>query len=122
MIETVRLDVQYVGSIVHRDKSGKLVDMLIRYIYSTKDLKLKISKDESIGEEMEFYCDARMGARPHYGYLGRMNNRKSSFIVAQSKATTQIVPLSSLDAESYALFIVTQVIILYIHMIFNMLG
>ena len=65
MMETVRLDVKYAGSISHRDESGKLVDMLIQYMYSTKDLKLKISRDESIGEEMEFYCDARMGARPH---------------------------------------------------------
>ena len=120
MMETVRLNVKYAGSIAHRDESGKLIDMLIQYMYSAKDLKLKISKDESIGEEMEFYCDARMGAKPHYGYLGRMN-RKSSFIVAQSKAITQIVPLSPVDAESYALCIVTQVII-YIHMIFKMLG
>ena len=65
---------------------------------------------------MEFYCDARMGARPNYGYLGKMN-RKSSFIVAQSKTITQIVPLSSLDAETY-----TSCIILYIHMIFKILG
>ena len=69
---------------------------------------------------MEFYCDARLGKRPHVGFVCMMNAH-SSFIVSESKAITNIVPLSPLDCESYIVCRVTQVI-LYLRIIFSILG